>query len=105
MNNAEFARSIATQYQTQNPRLLAQRAGVSVSYGYWEPVTYGEFDRRRRTITINLLAPVSPTKILAHELGHFFAEQAFPGMERVQHEAVAKAFEELFGDFPESDEA
>jgi Zn-dependent peptidase ImmA (M78 family) len=97
MNGMALAQEIATTYQTRDPLLLAQRAGIAVAYAHWEPVTYGEFDRRSRTITLNLRATAPLTCVLAHELGHYFAEQAQPGLAVAEHEAVALIFERFFG--------
>lgn len=59
---------------------IAEKNGVSIQYENWHPVTIGEFERKTKTIRVNLRALNDNKKneklkkmIVAHELGHFFA--------------------------------
>ncbi|MCU0341553.1 MAG: hypothetical protein MUE30_16880 [Spirosomaceae bacterium] len=95
MNGATLAQVITAQYGTTDPEALAQRAGVQVHYARWFPATYGEFCAKTRTITLNQNAPVSLGAVLAHELGHYFAQEAgYEGNTDVQEE-IAKSFAEV----------
>ena len=87
-----LAQKVMAQYHSNDPVLLAQQAGIRRDYARWKPVTYGEFDRKTCTITINLNAPLSIREILAHELGHYFTELENPGLDKAAHEASAEAF-------------
>ena len=75
-----FVDKIASEYGTRDPFEIARRCGVSVVRESWYPVTIGEFERRTKTIRLNLQAlensgnaAALEKKIVAHELGHFFA--------------------------------
>ncbi len=67
---------IAEKFGTSDAFEIARKCGVSVIYESWHPVTVGEFDRKNRAIHVNLRAAeknIDFEKIVAHELGHFFA--------------------------------
>lgn len=71
MNEETTAKRLIEEATTNDPFELARFLSLRVEFGNWHPATYGELERRSRTVTINLAAPVSPALILAHELGHF----------------------------------
>lgn len=92
MNGNELARQLIKQYGTTDVEELARRAGVTVRYQRWMPVTYGEYYPKSRTICVNLNAPIPPQEVLAHELGHFFADVNGYKLNRTAHEQFAEAF-------------
>jgi Zn-dependent peptidase ImmA (M78 family) len=69
---AQIAQKVRSQYQSSDPQLLAQKAGLRVQYGTWHPCTWGEYDARTQFITINTNAPIPLNEVLLHELGHYF---------------------------------
>jgi predicted SprT family Zn-dependent metalloprotease len=78
---------------------IAQTNGVSVKYENWHPVTIGEFERKTKTIRVNLRALTDNKKgedlekmIVAHELGHFFAGAL--GFDKKDEERFARQFAE-----------
>lgn len=74
-NGEQSARAVIKRF---NPRCvfeIAGKAGLRVVYEKWFPVTIGEFDWKNKTICVNLNANVPVEKIIAHELGHFFARE------------------------------
>jgi Zn-dependent peptidase ImmA (M78 family) len=75
MNGIQLALKIVNQYNTTDVFKLARLAGVIVKKECWYPATWGEFDPISKNITINLNATIEPEIILAHELGHFFADK------------------------------
>lgn len=92
MNGTMLAQKVIETYHTNDIYLLVERAGVRVIYDRWHPATYGEFDRKKKTISININAPITTTEILVHELGHYFAQEEDPHLEKDLHEKVAKEF-------------
>lgn len=79
MNAIETARNVIEEFGTANVFVIAKRSNVRIVYGSWHPVTMGEYDKRTKTICVNRRAleneKRSEQKIVAHELGHFFAGQ------------------------------
>src|SRR6476661_8132725 len=71
---------------------IARQNGVSIEYGSWHPITFGEFERGTNTIRVNRRAAgiELQTKIIAHELGHFFAPKV--NVNRENEEAFAHRF-------------
>ncbi len=69
---AQIAQKVQAQYQTADPVLLAQKAGVKVHYAAWDPCTWGEYDAHTQVITLNTNAPILLAEVLLHELGHYF---------------------------------
>lgn len=63
------------KFQTRDVFEIAEKAGVSIIYQKWHPVTVGEFDWRAKTICVNENAKISSEKIVAHELGHYFLRE------------------------------
>ena len=97
---ATEATKVIERFGTRDPLFIARKSGVRIVYGNWHPVTVGEFDRRARTIRVNLRAveagDFTAPEIVAHELGHFFA-LGF-GFDRKTEESFASRFaEELIG--------
>jgi hypothetical protein len=52
----KLARRVVDEFDTRNPRTIAERVGVQVSYLRWPLVTVGEFDSKTSTINVNLNA-------------------------------------------------
>ncbi len=71
----EFAKQVLENFGTNDVFVIAESAGVKIIYQSWFPVTIGEFDRKNRLICVNLNAKKQREKIIAHELGHFFAQE------------------------------
>lgn len=92
----ELAQTISEQFGTKNIVELCQIADISVRYEKWSPVTLGEFDRKNSAICINLNAPIVPSDILAHEVGHYFIFQKNIKLSRAEEEIVASTFAEYF---------
>ncbi len=74
MNAETAAQKVIDKFGTDNVFEIAEKADVEVVYEKWFPTTIGEFDRKNKTICVNLNAQEKVEKILAHELGHFFAQ-------------------------------
>lgn len=82
---------------------IAEKVGVKITYGKWFPMTIGEFDKKTKTIFVNqnaLVKALNPDalerKIIAHELGHFFANDLNLGKkeeEKFAMEFAAKLLE------------
>ncbi len=69
------------KYKTRDVFLIAEKAGVAIIYESWHPATIGEFEGKTNTIRVNQNAlekaenvEEQRKKIVAHELGHFFAQ-------------------------------
>ena len=69
-----MAKSISSEFGTNNVFEIARRLDISITYAKWFPVTLGEFDRKNKRITVNQNAKIPFEKIVAHELGHYFAQ-------------------------------
>lgn len=76
---------------------IAESAGVKIVYESWHPSTIGEFERKGRTIRVNRIAleksdnaETLEKKIIAHELGHFYAIDL--KLEQNEEEKFARAF-------------
>lgn len=97
-----FVDEIVREYGTCDVFLIAEKAGVSINYENWHPFTIGEFERKTKTIFVNRNALAKAEnaedlekKIVAHELGHFFAIKL--KLEKKEEEKFAHAFaEKLF---------
>ncbi len=72
-NAEQSARAVIEKFNTRDVFEIAGKAGVQIICEKWFPVTIGEFDRKNKTICVNLNADAAVEKIIAHELGHFFA--------------------------------
>lgn len=73
-NGLSLANEVASRFQTNNVFEIAERLDISITYETWFPVTLGEFDRKSMRITVNKNAEIPFEKIIAHELGHYFAQ-------------------------------
>jgi Zn-dependent peptidase ImmA (M78 family) len=76
-----FTRKIVEKFGTNDVYEIAEKTGVAIIYESWYPVTIGEFEGKTKTIRINLRALANKgssqsleRKIIAHELGHYFAK-------------------------------
>jgi|SRR6266436_108226 len=113
----ELARRVADEFETRNPRTIAELIGVRVSYFRWPMVTVGEFDSKNSTINVNLNALEYAKQdtdrwfsteafldvIVAHELGHFFdLQEACSSSEhdRAVTELVAHSFTQTLLELP-----
>ena len=98
MTAAEKARSIIEKFGTRDCLTIAKKSGVKIVYQNWHPVTIGEYDKKMKTIRVNLRAltddKFSADKIIAHELGHFFAAEF--NFNRKTEEIFACEFAEEF---------
>ena len=74
VSGQEFAKRIFANFGTCDVFEVSEKAGVEIVYEKWFPVTVGEFDRKNKKICVNLNARAKVEKIIAHELGHFFAQ-------------------------------
>lgn len=91
-NGFELARLVVAHFQTHDPFELAARAGVSISYAHWHPVSWGEFDERSLSICLNTAAPIPTAEVLAHELGHYFSVEGMACKNRANKEKIAEEF-------------
>ena len=73
-NGLSLAIEVVSKFQTNHIFEIAQKVNVSIIYEKWFPVTFGEFDRQKRRITVNENAEIPLEKIIAHELGHYFLQ-------------------------------
>ncbi|GAA4451146.1 hypothetical protein GCM10023189_12770 [Nibrella saemangeumensis] len=92
MNGKELAQQVIERYGTSDAFALVERAGISLSYGRWHPVTLGEYDKKTRSICINLNAAIDKELIIAHELGHYFAADLPGQRSRAEEEQIAEDF-------------
>ena len=93
------AEEIIKRFGTSDVFKIANRNEVSIVYESWFPVTIGEFERKTRTIKVNLqalqdekTAKKLEKQIIAHELGHFFALDL--KLNKKEEENFAHAFAE-----------
>ncbi len=70
-----FVEKVVREFGTRDVYKIAEKIGVKIVYERWFLVTVGEFDRHNKTICVNLNAAEKREKIIAHELGHFFAQE------------------------------
>lgn len=90
----EAARQVREKFATRDVFSIAETIGLKIVYESWFPVTVGEFDKKRRTIFVNERAEESDEKIIAHELGHYFAQNF--EMNKAEEERFAHDFAEHF---------
>lgn len=71
------ARDVAAKFRTADICEIARLCGLEIECGRWAAVTAGEFEPKKNVIRVNLNAieqlEITKEKIIAHELGHFFA--------------------------------
>jgi Zn-dependent peptidase ImmA (M78 family) len=96
MNGTELALKIIEKYGTTDVFSIANQAYIRVIYEKWQPVTYGEFDKKNLKIHINMNAPIEKERILAHELGHFFIHKWGLKMSKTEEEIIVEAFAKQF---------
>ena len=102
MKSVERARNIIEKFGTTDVFEIALKSNVKIVYGDWHPITIGEFDKKTNTICVNRRAVAEnkngqdlEKKIIAHELGHFFAQEF--DLDRKTEEDFALNFaQELF---------
>jgi Zn-dependent peptidase ImmA (M78 family) len=97
MDGKQAAQKAREKYGTNDPFIIAQKAGVRVVYESWYPTTIGEFEREGKTIRINRRALENNKNasdleriIVAHELGHYFALDL--NLDRKNEEVFARDF-------------
>ena len=71
----KIARLVVEQFGARDVFKIAEKNDIKIFYEKWFPTTIGEFDRKNKTICVNLNARETVEKIIAHELGHFFAQE------------------------------
>lgn len=86
-----IANKLIVDLGTRDVYEIARRTDISVEFESWFPVTFGEFDRKNRRITVNRNAPVWVEVIVAHELGHYFL-QDLTGIEGIDIERSCDRF-------------
>ena len=92
-----LAAKVYAQYGTTDVFQLAEKAGCTVVYARWHPVTLGEYHRKTKTIVLNEnRGEVRFDAVLAHELGHFFCDAFFVNLEKQKGEEIATAFAEAW---------
>lgn len=100
-NNKISGRQIAEQvfkkFAAGDVYFIARNVGVKIVYEKWFPVTIGEYDRLKKTIFVNLNAAENDEKIIAHELGHFFAQGLDLG--KTEEEIFAQRFADYFAEW------
>jgi hypothetical protein len=113
----KLARRVVDEFETRNPRIIAERVGVQVSYLRWPLVTVGEFESKTSTINVNLNALQYAKQesdrwfsanalldaIVAHELGHFFdfnEATSTRDHDRAGSELVAHSFMQTLMELP-----
>ena len=82
MNAVKTVRNIIEKLGTNDVFEIALKYNVKIVYEDWYPITIGEFDKKSNTICVNqrALAESKNSKelekrVIAHELGHFFAQE------------------------------
>ena len=97
MTGKELAEKVCDQYGTRHVFKLAEKAGCTIVYARWQPVTLGEYHRKTKTIFLNEnRGKVSLDAVLAHELGHFFCDAFLGNVEKKEAEEIAMAFAEAW---------
>jgi hypothetical protein len=92
------AQKIIAELGTSDVYRIAEKSGVKIVFENWYPVTIGEYERSTRTIRVNRRAGEvgengsNHEKIIAHELGHFFAADL--KLEKTEEEVFAREFAE-----------
>lgn len=94
-----FVDKIVREYGTRDIFFISEKAGIAIIYESWHPLTIGEFERGKKTIFVNRNAMANAEnsedlekKIIAHELGHFFAINLRLG--KKEEEKFARLFAE-----------
>jgi Zn-dependent peptidase ImmA (M78 family) len=93
MTGRQLAEKIYAEYGTTDVFQLAGKAGCTVVYARWEPVTLGEYHRKTKTIFLNENGVGERLEnVLVHELGHFFCDTFCGNVPQKEAEDVAIAF-------------
>lgn len=92
MNGKDLAVAVLAQYKTADVVQLAQKAGCTLVFERWHDTTFGEFHNKTNIICVNLNAPIPQARIIAHELGHFFAKDMPYCKNRAEKERLAEEF-------------
>ena len=58
MTGKELAQQVLDKYGTTDVLAIAKQLTIKVIYQKWHPSTVGEFDRKTKTIYINLIKTV-----------------------------------------------
>lgn len=93
-----IARKIIAEFGTSDVRQIAEKAGVRIVFEHWHPVTIGEYEKKTCMIRVNQRAgevgegASNFAKIIAHELGHYFAADL--KLKKTDEEVFARAFAE-----------
>lgn len=93
-NPIQVVQALIAKEEHVEPMDLAKKWGISVHIGRWFPTTWGEYDRRHRSIQINELAPIPLRNVLAHELGHAWLHQQGWSLPLAEEEAWVETFAE-----------
>ncbi len=101
MKGYEKAQEIIAAAGTQDVFQIARQNNVPIVYESWYPVTAGEFARNVNVIYVNKRAVSSASdpaglekNIIAHELGHYFANGW--NISRSKEEMFANDFAKAF---------
>jgi Zn-dependent peptidase ImmA (M78 family) len=89
----KIADMIFEKFGTKDVFEIAEKARVKIVFERWFPATIGEFDRKNKLICVNLNASEKVEKIIAHELGHFFAHDF--NFDKVEEERFARKFAQI----------
>ncbi len=92
MTGKDLALSVIEQYGTNDVVEISQKVSVTIYYERWEAVTYGEYNRKKESIHINLNAPIPINEILAHELGHYFIHRLDNQWTKEEEEKIVEEF-------------
>lgn len=93
MTGKELAEKVLTEYGTTNVFELAKKAGCTVVFARWQPVTLGEYHLKTKTIFLNENTEKKMLDaVLAHELGHFFCDIFLVNVQKQEAENIANAF-------------
>lgn len=99
MTATETAKKIIEKFGTRDVFALARAVDVKIVYADWHPVTVGEYDKHAQEIRVNRRAVASGNfsekEIVAHELGHHFADPEFC-FDRRTEEIFASEFAKEF---------
>lgn len=103
MTGRELAKFVMEQFGTRDVHRIAHRAGLSIEYGSWYPVTAGELNTSAMKITVNYSANIEEERIIAHELGHYFVRLRRLSVADEERLCDAFAHEFLAGPLPATD--
>jgi Zn-dependent peptidase ImmA (M78 family) len=93
MTGIELAEKVCAEYGTTDVFQLAEKAGCTIVYARWQPVTLGEYHRKTKTIFLNEnRGGEKRENVLAHELGHFFCDTYLGNLQKVEAENIATDF-------------